>query len=41
MDLEGNCLDKKACESIDNEELVKIFEMMVKVEETDSLLYMA
>lgn len=41
IDLEGNMLNKEACEQIDNEELKKIFNMMMRVEETDSLLYMA
>lgn len=41
IDLEGKPTDPTACASIDTAQLIKIFEMMVQVEETDSLLYMA
>lgn len=41
IDLDGVPTDQAACATIDKQLLVRMWEMMVKVEETDSLLYMA
>lgn len=41
IDTEGNCLDQEQCEQIDPALLNRIFEEMMRLEEVDSLLYMA
>ena len=41
IDKEGNCLDEEQCKQVDPELLNRIFEEMMRLEEVDSLLYMA